>query len=253
MRLNRCVRTVMNGNAAGKVRGTGGPPVSSGGKHGRAAHATKIPALIDARHSHIRTTLAAIFCGGVVAGALVAAPTTQPHDSANLPPTVTSPEPSAKPTIVAVPYRPYMPPARVTKEPRMLAADGQHSLKARRALDLPPVAQYAVDVPAEPQLAAGPAIQIVIPTSATIPVATLAASADTGRATLATDPTGTMAPASALAFTAPPRATSPAPLLVSIPDPTRQPGALPAPAPTAEDSPVRSLDRPPVPSLPVHP
>jgi len=194
--------------------------------------------------------LALTIAGGLLLGSAIAAgPTTQPLESRVLPPLATLPEVSPSSNVVAVPYRPYLDRVRTAREPLMLKSDGQHPIHARPAVDVPPLAQGGEALPASPTLAAGPGMQITIATSATIPVATLASANDAGRPTLATDPTLDLAPATALEASPPPRSAPPPPLPLTIPDPSRQPGAIPVPQAASEDPPVMNLDRPSAPVL----
>src|SRR5262249_27336894 len=69
---------------------------------------------------------------------VIAAPSTQP---ATLPPIATSPAPAARSTLVPTPFRPWLPSVRATVQPRTTSSDGQHRLRPRPALDLPPLAE----------------------------------------------------------------------------------------------------------------
>jgi hypothetical protein len=185
-----------------------------------------------------------LLTGGI---AMAAAPATQP---ANLPPSVTSPIPAAKSTLVPAPYRPWLPPARLSREPRIAPSDRQHALHPRRALDLPPLAESPAALPAAPQLEVGPPIHIVSVDPSALPVATIAAKADAGTPVLATDPTLDLAPSGALTVSPPPRQLSPAALVLPIPDPAHQAGAIPLAPPEQEAAPVTTLDRPGPTTLP---
>jgi hypothetical protein len=180
------------------------------------------------------------------------APATQPATTGNLlPPLVTAPAPSRKANVVAVPYRPVLPQAVVSHDPRLMPADASHPLHARPAVDLPPLASSSAPLPAEPQLPVGPPPRIPEADTSAIPVATIAAKPDLGRATLRSDPTSALAPSGALLLTAPPRTISPPAQLLIIPDPAHQPGHIPTPKPAEEDPPAPSLDRPGPTTLPV--
>ena len=186
-----------------------------------------------------------LLAAGIGAGAVN--PTTQP---ANLPPSSTSPQPAPKATLVPVPYRPWLPAARTPREPRIVPSDGQHALRTRRALDLPPVAELTADLPAPPQLEVGPPIQIRLLDLSPIPVATLASKADAGTPTLGTDPTLDLAPAGALVVSPPPRTIAPQALLLPIPDPSHQQGAIAVAASAGDEAPVANVDRPGPTTLP---
>ncbi|HWE95356.1 MAG TPA: hypothetical protein VG269_15420 [Tepidisphaeraceae bacterium] len=165
-----------------------------------------------------------------------------------LPPLATAPQPS-RASAVPVPYRPWLDPARSNGEPRVLPMDGVHPLRPRPALDVPPVAPSSAGLPASVLLPAAPPVRIATPSSGDAPVGVVA-KPDTGRPTLVTDDTLDLAPPGALELTPPPRSVSAPFLLLAIPDPTRQAGAVPAPRTTKEDAPVPSFDRPTKPGLP---
>ncbi|MDB5334332.1 MAG: hypothetical protein JWP03_5483 [Phycisphaerales bacterium] len=181
--------------------------------------------------------------------AVAAPPSAQAAPDTVLPPMATAPQPSPRASAVPVPYRPWLDPARSNAEPRMLPKDGLHPLRARAALDVPPVAQSSAGLPASVLLPAAPPVRIATPSSGDAPVSVVA-KPDTGRPTLVTDDTLDLAPPGALELTPPPRSASAPFLLLAIPDPTRQAGAVPAPRTTKEDAPVPSFDRPTRPTLP---
>jgi hypothetical protein len=190
-----------------------------------------------------RLTACVLFTGGIAAG-----PATQP---ANLPPTVTAPLVLPKSTVAPVPYRPVLPPARAPHEPRVARSDGQHALRSRPAVDVPPLADSSTDLPAAPTLDAGPPVRVIASDPSALPVATIAARPDNGSATFATDLTLELATPGALVFFAPPRIIPPPPLLLPIPDPSHQAGAI-ATAPQADDgAPASNLERPAPTTLPV--
>jgi hypothetical protein len=209
------------------------------------------------KQKHLQAIVAAagIAACVVVARGLFSAtppPTTLPSAAVNLlPPLITSPKDSSKPTAVAVPYRPYLPPATVGHEPRALASDGLRKVHADRALDVPPLAEAGGSVPQEPTLAVGAPIHIDFVDPAAPPVATIAAKPDTAQTTLQTDPTAGMAPAGALLVFPPARTSPPPPLLLPIPNPTHQIGSIPANRPAVEDPPVAHIDPPGPTTLPV--
>ena len=171
-------------------------------------------------------------------------PATQPATADLLPPLATSPLPSAKATVVPVPYRPIMPPAMVSHAPRLLALDAPHPLRATPAIDVPPLAASTSALPAAAKLPAGPPIRSSSADVSAVPVGTIAEKPDTGRSTLRTDPSAGMVQSGALIVSPPSRTTSAAAQLLAIPDPSHQPGFIPTPAPASEDPPAASIDRP---------
>jgi hypothetical protein len=188
----------------------------------------------------------------LVADAICADPPAAPiSPPAILPPLTTAPLPTTRPTIVAVPYRPWLPPAHSEREPRMLPGDKLHALHARPAIDLPPVAEASADLPAETKIAVEPAIRLVSPDPAAPPVATIAAHEDSGKPTVETDPTVNLSPPGALTATPPPRRASAPLLLLAIPDPSKLPGEIATPAPQREDAPASSFDVPASPKIAV--
>jgi hypothetical protein len=193
------------------------------------------------------STLAALL---FIGGGIAAAPATRPAQRVDLP-SAASPATSAKSTIVPIPYRPWLPPARTPGLPRVAPSDGQHALRPRPALDIPPLAESSGDLPSEPQLQVVPPVRIAARDPADLPVATIAAKADGGNPTLATDPTLDLAPPGALVLSPPPRMTQPAPLLLPIPDPSHQSGAVPASQPATENAPLTTFDPPGPTTLPV--
>ena len=200
----------------------------------------------------ISATAAAIVAHGLTAaGAPSAAPTTRPVLVNLLPPMVISPRPSPKATVAPVPYRSYMPPATVAHDPRILPADGLRPVHAQPALDVPPLAQGGLMLPAEAELPVGPPVRLAVVDSASMPVATIAAKPDLGTAKLTTDPTEGRAPAGALSHTPPPRTNVPPALLLPIPDPSHQAGFIAPNRPATEGAPAADIDRPGPTTLPV--
>ncbi|HWE04606.1 MAG TPA: hypothetical protein VG326_19530 [Tepidisphaeraceae bacterium] len=190
---------------------------------------------------------AAIFCA--IAGINADPQAATPSQSAILPPLATAPLPSTRPTVVAVPFRPWMAPARSDREPRMLPGDKRHALHIRPAVDLPPVAEASGELPAEVTMAVEPAIRFISPDPASPPVASIAAHEDSGKPTAQTDPTLNLAPPGALMMTPPPRTASAPLLLLAIPDPSKAPGEIKTPPPQQEDAPASSFDPPAAPTL----
>lgn len=184
-----------------------------------------------------------MLAGLLLVGGMAAAPATQPALRVNLPPAA-APAPASKSTIVPVPYRPWLPPARTPAAPRLAKSDGQHALRPRPALDVPPLAEAPGELPSAPELPVGPPIHLPSRDPAELPVATIAARADGGNPTLATDPTLDLALPGALLFSPPPRVAQPPTLLLPIPDPSHQSGAIPANQPATEDAPLTTLDPP---------
>ena len=121
-----------------------------------------------------------------------------------LPALATSPERGTSSTAVPIPYRPYMPPAIASHDPRTLPhRDGQHPLKPGRSIDFPSLPQTSLEnLPASAHLAVGPAVHLASVSSADIPVDSIAAHPDTARTTLQTDPTQKAAALAAAAYAA---------------------------------------------------
>ncbi|HET6246347.1 MAG TPA: hypothetical protein VFE47_01515 [Tepidisphaeraceae bacterium] len=199
----------------------------------------------------ITTITATAVATALAVSALLAAPATQPAGPDPLPPQTTAPARSPKANLVPVPYRPVLPPAVVSRDPRMVPADRSHRLHAEAAIDLPPLADSSSPLPGEPALPAGPAIRITSDDPAALPVDTIAALPDTGRPSLQTDPTTGLTESGALMVKPPPRKTPPPAQWLSIPDPAHQVGYVPTPVAAAEDAPVMTLDRPGPTTLPV--
>ncbi|MDB5354260.1 MAG: hypothetical protein JWN24_713 [Phycisphaerales bacterium] len=206
------------------------------------------------RRNKIVRFLQVAACGAVyAAGVLTArhawtAPARQVADDV-LPPMANEPQPAARGTVVPVPYRPVLDPARANVEPRLLSKDGIHPLRSRPATDIPPVAQTSASLPTPINLPAAPRMRWASPDPADVSAIAGPATPDAGRPSASTDDTLTLAPPGALEMTPPPRQV-PAPfLLLALPDP-RAGGEIPTPAPAREDPPVPSFDRPAKPTLP---
>ena len=182
------------------------------------------------------------------ASATQAAPAQQAADGV-LPPMANEPQPAARGTVVPVPYRPVLDPARANVEPRLLPKDRDHALRSRPAIDIPPVARAAANLPTPVNLPAAPRVRWISPDPADVSAIAGAEAPDAGRPGAFTDDTLALAPPDALEMTPAPRQV-PAPfLLLALPDP-RPGGEIPTPAPAKEDPPVPTFDRPPKPTFP---
>src|SRR5947208_718539 len=106
---------------------------------------------LSTKHARI----SAIGCGlGLLC--MSAAPATQPTSVKTLPPMATAPESSSSATIAPMTYRPVLPPARASREPRMLLKDVQHPLRNRPAVDVPFAMQASAELPSVTLLQVGP-------------------------------------------------------------------------------------------------
>ena len=214
------------------------------------------------RRNKIARLLQAAACGAVCAvgvlsarhawtapaSATPAAPA-RPAADGVLPPMANEPQPAARGTVVPVPYRPVLDPARANVEPRVLPKDRIHPLRSRPATDIPPVARVPAGLPTPINLPAIPRVRWISSDPADVTSVAGPATPDAGRPSAFADDTLTLAPPGALEMTPPPRQV-PAPfLLLTLPDP-RPGGEIPTTAPMREDSPVPSFDRPAKPTLP---
>src|SRR5438270_702410 len=102
-----------------------------------------------------------------------AAPATQPTAASLLGTMSVAPQPSARATLVAMPFRPVLPKTVVQREPRLLRGDAPHALHAHKAVDRPPLADASASAPLQANLPAGPLIKVPTIDASAIPVATL--------------------------------------------------------------------------------